>query len=182
VSAATPARVRARVFIASRADGFIAREDGAIDGLKRAHAGAAPGEDFGHRAFFDAVDALVMGRRTFELARGFDPSPCGDKPVDVLSRPGTEMPPALRATVSVSAEASRALLERLGAQGLREICLDGGRAVPSFLRDGLVDELIVTTVPVLIGQGRPLFGPLSGDETLDLIESRADAGGRVQTR
>ena len=181
-TAAAPARARARVFIATSADGFIAREDGAIDWLERAHAGAPPGEDFGYQAFFDSVDALVMGRRTFELVRDFEPWPYGDKPVIVLTRQGTEVPATLRARVSTSAEAPRALLERLGAQGLRSVYLDGGLAVQSFLRDGLVDELIVTLVPVLIGSGRPLFGPLPGDVELELVESNPHAGGCVQSR
>jgi dihydrofolate reductase len=170
------------VFIATSADGFIAREDGATDWLERPHAGAAPGEDFGYQAFSDAVDALAMGRRTFEVVRGFDAWPFGDKPVVVLSRQGVEVPPALGATASVRADAPRALLERLGAQVRREVYLDGGLAVQSFLREGVVDELIVTTVPVLIGRGRPLFGPLAGDVALELVGSRAYAGGCVQNR
>ena len=181
-TAAAPARARARVFIATSADGFIAREDGAIDWLERAHAGAPPGEDFGYQAFYDSADALVIGRRTFELVRGFAPWPYGDKPVVVLTRQGAQVPAALHDRVSTSAEAPRALLERLGAQGLRSVYLDGGLAVQSFLRDGLVDELIVTLVPVLIGRGRPLFGPLPGDVALELVASTSYPGGFVQNR
>ena len=179
---ATTRRARARAFIATSADGFIAREDGAIDWLERAHAGAPAGEDFGYRAFFDSVDALVMGRHSFELVRGFEPWPYGDKPLVVLTRQGVEVPPALRERVSTSAEAPRALLERLGATGLRSVYVDGGLTVQSFLREGLVDELIVTTVPVLIGRGRPLFGPLLSDAALVLVDSRAYPGGCVQNR
>lgn len=98
----------------------------------------------------------------------------------VLTRQGTEVPMALRDRVITSAKAPRALLERLGARDVREVYLDGGLAVQSFLREGLVDDLIVTVAPMLIGSGRPLFGPLPGDAALELVESRAYASGCMQ--
>ena len=92
------------------------------------------------------------------------------------------MPAALQGRVSVSAEAPRALLERLGAEGVAQVYLDGGQLVQAFLREGLVDELTVTTVPVLLGSGRPLFGALPADVDLELLDSRAWPFGFVQNR
>ena len=178
-------RARAFVFVGVSADGFIAREDGAIDWLEAAHARAPAGEDFGYAAFLAGMDALVMGRHTFELVSGFADWPYGDKPVTVLSRrgaAGVAVPPALAGRVQASDEAPLALLRRLGSLGIRRVYVDGGLAVQSFLREGLVDELIVTTVPVLIGRGRPLFGPLQGDVDLELLDSRRHDGGYVQQR
>jgi dihydrofolate reductase len=177
-----PDRARAFVFIATSVDGFIARRDGGIDWLERANATLPPGEDCGYGAFFALIDALVMGRHTFDLVRRFDPWPYGDKPVIVLSRHGVAVPAPLRDRVSVSAEAPQALLRRLGAAGLTRVYVDGGLTVQSFLHEGLIDELTVTTVPVLLGEGRSLFGALAGDVALELVESRHWPFGFVQNR
>jgi len=175
-------RARAFAFLATSLDGHIARPDGAIDWLLQANSRLPPGEDCGYAAFFSRMDALVLGRQTFEQVRSFPEWPYGDKPVWVLSRRGVVVPPALADRVSVTAEAPLALLQRLAAQGLRQVYVDGGQVVQSFLRDGLVDELTITTVPVLLGAGRSLFGPLSGDVALQLRDVRHWPFGFVQCR
>jgi len=174
-------RARAVVFIAASVDGYIARPDGRIDWLERMNTRLPAGEDCGYASFMSDIDALVMGRRTFEQVLAFDAWPY-DKPVTVLSRRGVAVPAALQGRVTVSAEAPLALLERLGTQGVRRVYLDGGLAVQGFLREGLVDELTLTTIPVLLGGGRPLFGALPHDIELELIESRAWDFGFLQSR
>lgn len=184
----TPERARAHVFIATSVDGFIARADGSLDWLQPAHHGlpadTAPA-DFGYADFLAASDALVMGSATYATVAAFDPWPYGDKPVVVLTRraggPGAPpVAPPLADRVSLSAEAPLALLQRLGEQGLRRVYLDGGRVVQAFLREGLVDTLTVTQVPVLLGQGRPLWGALPRDVLLKLDASRHWPHGVVQ--
>jgi len=175
-------RARARAFIAASADGFIAREDGALDWLERAHTGAPAGEDFGYADFVAGVDALVMGRRSFDTVRGFEPWPYAALPVIVLSRGGVDLPPVLQASVTTSAESPAALLWRLGREGPRSVYVDGGMLLQSFLRDGLIDELTLTTIPVLLGRGRPLFGPLPADVRLELLGQRRWEHGVVQHR
>ena len=174
-------RARAAVFIATSLDGFIAREDGGIDWLLQRHARIPAGEDCGYAAFMAGIDRIVMGRLSFEQVATFDPWPY-DKPVLVLSRTGVAVPPALADRARVSAEAPRALLERLGAEGVRRVYVDGGQLIQSFLREGLVDELTVTTIPVLLGRGRPLFGALPGDVDLELVDARSWPFGLVQAR
>lgn len=174
-------RARAAVFIATSLDGFIAREDGGIDWLLQRHARIPAGEDCGYAAFMAGIDRIVMGRHSFEQVLSFDPWPY-DKPVLVLSRRGVTVPPALQDRVAVTAEAPRALLERLGAEGVGGVYVDGGLVIQAFLRDGLVDELTVTTIPVLLGQGRALFGALPADVDLELVSSRAWDFGFVQSR
>jgi len=175
-------RAGARGFAAASADGFIAREDGSIDWLERAHTGAPAGEDFGYAAFFAGVDALVMGRRSFDTVRGFEPWPYGALPVIVLSRGSVDVPPALQSRVTTSAESPAALLWRLGREGRRSVYVDGGMVLQSFLREGLVDELTLTTIPVLLGRGRPLFGSLPADVRLELLGQRCWDHGVVQHR
>ena len=167
----------AHVFIATSLDGFIAREDGTIDWLP----GFEPGEDYGYRAFFDAVDAMVMGRHTFELALTFGAWPYGTKPVVVLTSRPLGIPDTLAGTVSTMSGAPAEIAARLAERGLRELYVDGGKTVQGFLAAGLVHRLIVTRVPVLIGRGLPLFGALPNDVRLRHVRTRDWPNGLVQS-
>jgi dihydrofolate reductase len=173
-------RPQVSVFIATSLDGFIAREDGAIDWLEAANATVPPGEDCGYAAFAASVDGLVMGRHSFETVLGFAPWPYGDKRLVVLSRGPVAIPEALAGTVTASSEAPEALVERLGAEGVRHVYVDGGITIQRFMAAGLVDEITVTLIPILLGAGRPLFGPLPGDRNLTLLGSRQYDFGFVQ--
>ncbi|MDO4264701.1 MAG: dihydrofolate reductase family protein [Deinococcus sp.] len=128
------------------------------------------------------MDALVMGRRTFETVREFTPWPYGDKPVVVLSRTLTPADLPAQWPLRLHAGPLPELLRQLEAEGLRRVYADGGQVVQEFIRAGLLDELTLTTVPVLLGRGRPLFGALEEDLPLKLLESRSFAGGLVQSR
>lgn len=169
------------VFIATSLDGFIARPDGSLDWLMQAQAAAPAGEDFGYAAFMAGVDALVMGRKTFDTVRGFDPWPYPGTPVHVVTRqPGFVLPPPQRGDVRVRHEAPAALLAALHADGVRRIYLDGGELIQSCVADDLVDRVTVTTVPVLIGRGRRLWGELPGDRPWQLEGVRHWPCGFVQ--
>jgi dihydrofolate reductase len=169
-----------QVFVATSLDGFVAREDGSIDWLTAFDARIPPGEDCGWRAFIDGLDALVMGRATFAQVMRFDPWPYGQLPVVAMSRQPLEVPQALADRVTVTTDSPNAVLDMLARRGLRRVGVDGGRLVQAFLCAGLVDELTVTTVPVLIGRGRPLFGPLPADLPLDPLQVRHFPFGLVQ--
>jgi len=157
-------RAEAHVFIATSLDGFIARPDGSLDWLMRAQAAAPAGEDFGYAAFMAGIDALVTGRKTFETVLGFDPWPYPGRPVHVMSRSTTvRIPDALGPLVQPSGETPAELLQRLSREGVRRCYLDGGELIQSFLGADLVDRMTLTTVPVLLGSGRRLFGALPAD-------------------
>ena len=176
-----------RVFVAVSLDGLIARPDGRLDWLPGATAdgAAAPvGEDHGYAAFVAGVDTLLMGRETFETVKDFPEWPYAGLRVVVLSRTlsAADLPPALRGTVQVMAGPPERVAEQLGRLGARAVYVDGGQTVQAFLRAGLIDELTVTVVPVLLGRGRPLFGPLDADLPLTLVSARVFAGsGFVQS-
>lgn len=172
--------IRASVFIATSLDGFIARKDGSIDWLNEANGAVPPGEDCGYKAFADSVDVLVMGRNTFDLVRTFDPWPYGDKRVVVLSSQTVEIPSEWGKTVSHSSAAPDVLLKKLESEGFRHAYIDGGITIQRFLRAGLIDEITVTLIPVILGEGRPLFGPLDKDIKLKLVRTRAYEFGFVQ--
>jgi len=171
---------RCSVFIATSLDGFIAREDGSIDWLNLASAAASPGEDYGYAAFFATVDALVMGRKTFEQVLTFEPWPYGETPLVVMSRTLSAPPPGAPPAVSVTAEAPTELVARLSDAGCRRIYVDGGATIRSFVAAGLIDDMTITVIPVLLGAGRPLFGPLPSEAWLALESSKAYPSGLVQ--
>ena len=170
------------VFIATSLDGFISRTDGRIDWLDRANRLVPPGEDFGYARFMSTVDGIVMGRNTFEQVLGFGKWPYGVTPLVVLSRTLKSLPANLPATVSISAEAPLRLVDRLASLGLEHLYVDGGKCIQSFLAAGLIDEITITLIPVLLGAGKALFGPLPGDVRLELLSSQAYDFGYVQSK
>lgn len=172
---------RCSVFIATSLDGFIARSDGRIDWLNDANAMVPPGEDCGFAEFLSSVDALVMGRNTFEQVLSFPEWPYGSKPVVVLSHSLRSLPAQVPATVTLSAESPATLVARLSAQGLRHLYIDGGLTIQSFLMANLIEEMTITVIPVLLGSGKPLFGPLQSDVHLQFLTNRAYDFGFVQS-
>jgi len=169
------------VFIATSLDGYISRPDGSIDWLEEANRHVPKGEDCGYGTFIGGIDALVMGRRTFEQALAFDPWPYA-KPVTVLSRSDLRIPAAAAGKASLSSESPRALIERLSRQGAKHVYVDGGLTIQSFLAAGLIDEITITVIPVLLGAGRALFGPLAEDVKLDHLSTKTYDFGFVQNR
>jgi dihydrofolate reductase len=126
------------------------------------------------------VDALVIGRNTFETVLGFDAWPYGAKSVFVLST--RALPPApAAAVVEHMSGAPAEIVAQLDARGIRHIYVDGGITIQRFLQAGLIQRLVVTRVPVLIGAGIPLFGELSRDILLRHVATRQYASGLVQS-
>jgi dihydrofolate reductase len=167
--------VKASVFIGTSLDGFIARVNGALDFLP-----PGGGEPHGYDEFMATVDALVIGRKTFETVLTFDAWPYGEKPVVVLStRPLAPAPPAAVAERMSGAPAE--IVSELAARGIQHIYVDGGITIQRFLQAGLIQRLIITRVPVLIGAGIPLFGALQRDIVLRHVKTRQYASGLVQS-
>lgn len=174
--------MKCSVFIATSLDGFIARNDGAIDWLTKANALVSPGEDGGYKEFISTVDALVMGRHSFEKVLSFDPWPYGELPVIVLSSQDIEIPSHLKNKVSISSENPTELVKRLSQKGFEHLYIDGGITIQNFLAHHLINDLTITLTPVLLGSGRSLFGPLAQDVELEHIETKCISGGFVQLK
>ena len=167
--------MKASVFIGTSLDGFIARTNGGLDFLP-----PGGGEPHGYDEFMATVDALVIGRKTFETVLTFDGWPYGEKPVVVLSgRPLAPAPPG--AAVERMSGAPAEIVSQLAARGIRHVYVDGGITIQRFLQDGLIQRLIVTRVPVLIGTGIPLFGRVPSDIVLRHVGTRQYASGLVQS-
>ncbi|WP_395540022.1 dihydrofolate reductase family protein [Neotabrizicola sp. sgz301269] len=167
------------VFIATSLDGFIARQDGDISWLLARDDLA---EDHGFDPFIGRMDAMVMGAGTWAAVQELDPWPY-PVPVLVLSRrlAGQAPPARLEGRVRFVDLAPEAAMEMLAAEGAQRVYVDGGQVIRSFLRKGLIAEIILTQVPVLLGQGLPLFGPLPHDIDLKLLASHAFPSGLVQS-
>ena len=170
------------VYIATSLDGFISRTDGNIDWLNDYNAHIPEGEDLGYAQFMSNIDAIVMGHNTFEQMFTFGTWPYGSTPVVVLSCQLRALPDDVPGTVSLSAEELEKLVQRLSAKDWKHLYVDGGLTIQSFLKAGLIDEITITAIPILLGDGKPLFGPLPADVELELVESKAFDFGFVQSK
>jgi dihydrofolate reductase len=166
----------ASVFVGTSLDGFIARPNGDFDFLPE-----GGGEPHGYAEFMASVDAIVIGRKTFEKVLTLGPWPYGDKRVVVLSSHPVDLSAAAEAIVEQMAGPPAEIVSRLAARGARHLYVDGGITIQEFLRAGLIQRLIITRVPVLIGEGVPLFGALPHDIRLRHVATRHYPSGLVQS-
>jgi dihydrofolate reductase len=166
----------ASVFIGTSLDGFIARLNGSFDFLP-----ADGGEPHGYREFFASIDALVIGRKTFETVLAFPEWPYGKKRVVVLSSQPIDFSKVRGAVVEQRTGSPEEIVTKLAASGAQNLYIDGGVTIQRFLRAGMIQRLIITRVPVLIGEGIPLFGALPHDVQLRHISTQLYASGLVQS-
>ncbi len=165
----------ASVFVGTSLDGYIARPQGALDFLP-----PGGGEPHGYEEFMASVDAIVIGRKTYETVLAFDEWPYGRRAVFVLSHRELVAQPRGAVVERLSGD-PKTILAELQSRGFKHAYVDGGITIQEFLRAGLIQRLVITRVPVLIGNGVPLFGPLPGDLRLRHIATRTFASGLVQS-
>lgn len=168
------------VFIAKSLDGYIAGKKGELDWL---HAIPNPDNiDMGFFSLMEEIEAIVMGRTTFEVVFGFDGEWPYNKHVFVLSYSLKEVPEKLKDKVSLLKGSPQEVLDHIHAQGYTQLYIDGGRTVQDFLRADLIDELRITTIPILLGGGFPLFGDLPEPMQFEHVESKVFLDQIVQDR
>ena len=180
--------MKTTVFCGVSVDGFIARPDGSVDFLDAFDPPlGADGEpsDMGFTALMASVDALIMGRNTFDtvlrmMADGAVDWPYGETPVIVMTSRPLDVPAELNDVVEATDLPPKELLEVLSARFFEHVYVDGGQTVQSFLAAGLIDELSITTVPILIGEGLKLFGELPADLRLERVGGETFSNGMVQ--
>lgn len=166
----------ASVFVGISVDGFIARLNGDLDFLP-----PEGGEPHGYNEFIATVDAIVIGRKTFETVLAFPEWPYGKKPVIVLSTRPLDFSAVRGGVVEQLSGSPVEIVAKLAARNFRHVYVDGGITIQQFLRAGQIQRLIVTRVPVLIGEGIPLFGSLPRDIKLRQIETQHYPSGLVKT-
>jgi dihydrofolate reductase len=168
--------MRASVFVGTSVDGFIARPNGDFDFLPE-----GGGEPHGYDEFMSSVDVLVIGRNTFEKVLTFERWPYAGKRVVVLSSRTVDVSNVRGATIEHMSGSPAEITGRLAAGGAGHAYIDGGITVQRFLQARLIQRLIITRVPVLIGEGIPLFGWLPHDVQLRHVLTKTYAGGLVKS-
>jgi dihydrofolate reductase len=163
------------VFCGVSVDGFLARLDHALDFLD-----AGGQEPHGFEEFYGSVDVVVIGRKTFEVVLTFGKWFYGKKPVVVLSSKLLNFSSIAGVVEQMSGEPAE-IVKQLESRSFKHAYIDGGITIQRFLAAGCIDRLVITRVPVLIGAGIPLFGPVPSDITLRHIETRCYKGGLVQS-
>src|SRR5467141_716607 len=171
-----PAQIALSVFVGTSVDGFIARRNGDFDFLLE-----GGGEPHGYNEFLASVDTIVIGRKTFEAVLTLKAWPYVDKRVVVLSSRPVDLSAAAGGVVEQMAGPPTEIVSQLAATGARHVYVDGGVTIQGFLRAGLIQRLVITRVPVLIGDGIPLFGTLPRDVRLRHVATRQYASGLVQS-
>jgi dihydrofolate reductase len=167
------------VFIGTSLDGFIARKNDDIAWLTDY---PTRGEDHGFNAHMARVDGVIMGRGTYETIKDMRPW-YYSKPVVVLSRSLTQadIPGEIADKVEVMNGTPEDATQRLGERGWTAAYVDGGSVIQSFLRAGLIEDMVISRIPVLIGDGISLFGSLDADLMLEHLDTKAFPSGLVQS-
>jgi dihydrofolate reductase len=168
-------RPRLSVFIATSLDGYIAASDGSLDWL---HAAAGEGEDYGYDDFLSTVDALAMGRGTYDHIASLDPLPYGDRPVYVF----THRPPAPRAGVTFWSADVHEAIDGWTRAGFARVYVDGGVLIRSFLEAEVIDDATITVAPLVLGDGIPLFDGGVPPTPLALVGTASFPSGMVTLR
>lgn len=171
-------RPKISVFIATSIDGYIAKKNNDIDWLTKFNPPTGKGEDkdCGFSKFFSSVDALVMGKNTYNVVSHFDPWPYEGKRVIVLSSTLTSV---CKQAGLFNGDITQ-LIKKLHSEGIKHIYVDGGATISQFLNMGLVDQLIISIIPVVLGSGIPLFSNINNDKWCRLMTSQTYSNGLVQ--
>ena len=162
-------------FVATSLDGFIAKKDGSIDWIKNSIERFPSNQDNGYQTFIESIDIIVMGRNTFETVITLDKWPYENKQVMVLTSMvltsmKLDIPLQLNNKVSVSSASPTELINKLSNENIKNVYVDGGITIQNFLSCKLVDEITITIFPIILGEGRPLFGPVINEILLEPIK------------
>ena len=159
-----------KVFIATSLDGFIADKKGNIEWL---HSIPNPNnDDMGYSNFTNEIDALVMGRNTFDTVNGFDIEWPYTKPVFVLSNSLKSIPKELEQKVVLIKGELKEVVSEINNKGYQNLYIDGGKTIQSFLKEDLIDEMTITRIPYILGEGIPLFSKLPSNLEFQCVESK----------
>lgn len=170
-------RPKISIYIATSIDGYIARKDGALDWLEYGHTGD---EDYGFKKFISGIDALILGRNTYEVVSAFGEWPYNykGKRVIVLSNTLNEV----RQEAELFCGQLDELLSTLYSSGITHVWVDGGITASKFLEAGLVDEITISIIAMILGSGIPLFSVMSKEQKCRLISSQSYPSGLVQLK
>ncbi|WP_411030564.1 dihydrofolate reductase family protein [Spongiimicrobium sp. 3-5] len=170
---------RNSVFIATSLDGYIADKNGGIDWL---YSIPNPDKsDLGFNKFNSQIDAMVMGRNTFETVCGFNMDWPYKMPVFVLSNSLKEIPKDYQNKAYLVKGTMQEVVEHIHQKGYYGLYIDGGKTIQNFLMEDLIDDLIITTIPIVLGEGIPLFVVLDHKLDFELRSSEVHINQLVQS-
>jgi dihydrofolate reductase len=173
-------------FVATSLDGFIAKKDGSLEWLddltETSGETSNETEDYGYDAFYSQITCLVKGRKTFEQVLTFPQWPFEGKRVIVLSHTLETLPETLTVKSEIFSGSLGALIAMLQSQGEGHLYVDGGQTIQTFISEGLLNDITITRVPVLLGEGRPLFKMSETEVYLNHLETKIYSNGFVQSR
>lgn len=170
----TPKPPRLSVFLACSLDGYIASREGSLDWLDAA---VGPGEDYGYEQHLADIDALAIGRGTYDFIEHVDPLPFGERRLFVFTHRPLE-----REGITALSLSPKEAVAQWASEGIEHVYVDGGVVISAFLTAGLIDDLTLTIVPLLLGDGLPLFHPGRPQARLTLQESKTFPSGVVWLR
>lgn len=168
-------RPKISIYIATSIDGYIARKDGNLDWLQYGHTGD---EDYGFKNFINSVDALILGRNTYEVVSGFDEWPYKGKRVVVLSNTLNDV----RKEAELFQGQLTDLASLLYSEDIKHVWIDGGITISKFLEAGLVDDITISVISMILGSGIPLFSIMNKEHKCQLISTQSYPSGLVQLK
>lgn len=174
--------IKCSVYIASSADGFIAGPDGDIEWLHNPEFADAAQTGLVYSDFISDIDAIVMGRHTFEKVLTIDAWHYGNTEVIVLSSKNPDIPDTLKGKVRVLSGSPVEITDQLAGEEKKHLYIDGGNTIQRFLDAGLINEMTITVLPLLLGKGIPLFGNNAKTQPLELMDVSVADSGTVQKR
>ncbi len=174
--------IKCSAYMGMSVDGFIARSDGDIEWLGRPEFTSPDNLGLDYLSFMSTVDALVMGRNSFEKVVAFPDWPYEDHLVVVLSTKELKIPKHLVGKVKLERGSPAEIVDRLESEGLRHLYIDGGVTVQQFLQAKLISEITITYLPILLGDGISLFGSIGTELALKHVETTVSSNGMVQSR
>lgn len=168
-------RPKVSIYIATSIDGYIARDDGNLDWLHYGHTGD---EDYGFKNFINSIDALILGRKTYEVVSGFDDWPYNGKRVVVLSNTLNKVRPEAELFSGKLTD----LLSKLHKDNIQHVWVDGGITASKFIEAGLVDELTISIIAMILGSGIRLFSLMNDEQKCQLASTKSYPSGLVQLK
>jgi len=167
------------VYIATSIDGYIAREDGSIDWLMELP--NPDKSDYGFSIFLKRIDGIIIGRKSFETVVGFNEWPY-PKPVFVLSNSLDKLPEGFSGKAEIVRGELQRIIESLRDKRINNLYIDGGKTIQSFLKEDLIDEMIITRIPILLGSGIPLFDKNNAELVFEHVETQVYNNMLVRTK
>lgn len=166
------------VYIARSLDGYIAGKHGELDWLDLIP--IPEDTEMGYTPLMNEIDALVMGKTTFEVVLNFGVDWPYKKHVFVLSNSLKIVPEDLKQKVTLIKGHPKEILQQIHSLGYFKLYIDGGKTIQDFLKEDLIDELRITTIPILLGGGFPLFGDLDAPLEFEHLKSEVFLNQLVQ--